>query len=223
MARQESSAALAVRVEKIMRRLAEHNPDPKPELVFHNPFQLLVAVVLSAQAQDKVVNKVTERLFAKVKTPKDLLELGATNLLTLIKQIGLSNTKAKNLIAAARILVEQHQGQIPSSREALEKLPGVGRKSSGVITNLAFDALAIPVDTHVGRIAQRLALTDQDKPDEIERDLLALVPKVYQLKAHHWLILHGRYVCKSLKPLCAECFLQDLCPSRAVFYPELAR
>jgi endonuclease-3 len=199
-------------INTIFARFASHNPTPVTELSYTNSYTLLVAVVLSAQATDKSVNKATERLFAKVSTPKAMVNLGEAALKEHIKTIGLFNNKAKNIISLSQILLEQYQGKIPEHREDLEKLPGVGRKTANVVLNVAFNQPTIPVDTHIFRVAQRLGLAQGKTVLAIEEQLEARVPPAYKSRAHHWLILHGRYICKAQKPLCGKCFLADICP-----------
>ena len=193
------------------RRLAESNPAPETELEFVNPYTLLVAVALSAQATDVGVNKATRSLFAKVKTPAAMLELGEEGLKEQIKTIGLFNTKAKNVIAAARILVDEHGGEVPRDREGLEKLPGVGRKTANVVLNVAFGEPTIAVDTHIFRVANRTGLAKGKTPLEVELKLEKVTPEPFVSHAHHWLILHGRYICKARTPECWRCPVADLC------------
>ena len=192
-------------------RLAAALPEPKGELEYVNPYTLLVAVVLSAQATDVGVNKATRALFEKVTTPQQMLELGEAGLKEHIKTIGLYNAKARNVIALSRILIEEHGGQVPQDREALEKLPGVGRKTANVVLNIAFGEPTIAVDTHIFRVANRTGLAPGKTPLEVERKLEKVVPTHRKLHAHHWLILHGRYVCKARKPDCFACVVNDLC------------
>ena len=198
-------------VEEFFRRLAAERPAPKGELEHINPYTLLVAVVLSAQATDKGVNKATGPLFAAADTPEAMLELGEGRLKDYIKTIGLYNAKAKNVIALSRILIAEHGGQVPTDREALEKLPGVGRKTANVVLNIAFGEPTIAVDTHVFRLGNRTGLAPGKTPLEVERKLERAVPAAYKRHAHHWLILHGRYVCKARKPDCPNCVVHDLC------------
>lgn len=193
------------------RRLAEDNPAPETELEFVNPYTLLVAVALSAQATDVGVNKATRPLFARVKTPQAMLDLGEEGLKEAIKTIGLFNTKAKNVIAAARILVERHGGKVPADRAALETLPGVGRKTANVVLNTAFGQPTIAVDTHIFRVANRTGLAPGKDPLAVELKLEKVTPETFVHGAHHWLILHGRYVCKARKPECWRCVVADLC------------
>ncbi len=192
-------------------RLKAENPEPKGELQYANPYTLLVAVVLSAQATDAGVNKATKPLFHKVKTPKAMVKLGETGLKEFIKTIGLHNTKARNIIKLSRILIDDHEGRVPEDRGALEALPGVGRKTANVVLNIAFGEKTIAVDTHVFRLANRSGLAAGKTPLEVERKLLEITPENYLRHAHHWLILHGRYVCKARKPECHRCPVRDLC------------
>jgi endonuclease III len=212
MARRESRQARAARTEAIFERLAAANPAPKGELQYINPFTLLVAVVLSAQATDAGVNKVTPGLFAIADTPEKMAALGEERLTEKIKTIGLYRTKAKNVIALSRAIAERHGGQTPRTREELEALPGVGRKSANVVLNNAFGEPTLAVDTHVFRVANRLGIAPGKTPREVEDGLMRVVPTRFLPDAHHWLILHGRYVCMARKPLCGVCVLVDLCP-----------
>ena len=193
------------------RRLAETDPSPETELEYVNAYTLLVAVALSAQATDVGVNKATRALFAKVTTPQAMLDLGEEALRDHIKTIGLFNTKAKNVIAAARILVDEHGGEVPRERAMLETLPGVGRKTANVVLNVAFGEPTIAVDTHIFRVGNRTGLAPGKTPLEVELNLLKVVPEHYLLHAHHWLILHGRYICKARTPECWRCPVIDLC------------
>ena len=193
------------------RRLAEANPSPETELNYGNPYQLVVAVALSAQATDVGVNKATKALFAKVETPQQMLDLGEDGLKEHIKTIGLFNTKAKNVIAAARILVDEHGGAVPEEREALEKLPGVGRKTANVVLNCAFGQPTIAVDTHIFRVGNRTGLAKGKTPLAVEKKLEKITPDAFLCGAHHWLILHGRYICKARTPECWRCPVVDLC------------
>jgi endonuclease-3 len=193
------------------RRLAEANPAPETELEFVNPYTLLVAVALSAQATDVGVNKATRKLFAEVTTPQQMLDLGEDRLKQHIKTIGLFNTKAKNVIAAARILVDEYGGEVPQDREQLEKLPGVGRKTANVVLNVAFGQPTIAVDTHIFRVANRTGLAPGRNPLEVELKLAKVTPEPFVTHAHHWLILHGRYICKARTPECWRCPVVDLC------------
>jgi endonuclease-3 len=216
-ARRRATPAQAARIEALFSRFAATAPDPRTELDFKNPFTLVVAVALSAQATDKMVNKATEKLFAVADTPEAMLALGEAGLIPFIASIGLFRTKAKNVIALSRILIEQHDGKVPLRREALQALPGVGRKTASVVLNELGVEPAIAVDTHVFRVAHRLKLSAGKTPDQVEHDLTAIIPKPYLTRAHHWLILHGRYVCVARKPRCGECVVADLCPSRELF------
>ena len=212
MARKESRQARAARTQAIFERLAAANPAPKGELKYINPFTLLVAVVLSAQATDAGVNKATPALFAIADTPEKMAALGEEKLAERIKTIGLYRTKARNIIALSRAIVERHGGETPSNREELEALPGVGRKSANVVLNTAFGQPTLAVDTHVFRVANRLAIAPGKTPREVEDELMRVVPQRFLPHAHHWLILHGRYVCTARKPLCGVCVVADLCP-----------
>jgi endonuclease III len=212
MGRKESRAARAARAEAIFERFAAANPAPKGELQYVNPFTLLVAVVLSAQTTDAGVNRVTPALFAIADTPEKMAALGVERLAERIKTIGLYRSKAKNVIALSRALVEQYGGKTPHDREALEALPGVGRKTANVVLNTAFGEPTIAVDTHVFRLANRLGIAPGKTPREVEDELMRVIPKRFLPHAHHWLILHGRYVCKARQPMCALCALIDLCP-----------
>jgi endonuclease III len=212
MARKESRQARAARTEAIFERLAAANPAPKGELKYINPFTLLVAVVLSAQATDAGVNRATPALFALADTPEKMAALGEERLAELIKTIGLYRTKARNVIALSRAIVERHGGETPRDREALEALPGVGRKTANVVLNTVFGEPTLAVDTHVFRLANRLAIAPGKTPREVEDGLMRVVPDRFLLHAHHWLILHGRYVCMARKPLCGVCVVVDLCP-----------
>ena len=191
--------------------LSQNNPDPQTELMFQNPYTLLVAVVLSAQATDVGVNKATKRLFAEADTPEAMVDLGLEQIRNHIKTLGLFNTKAKNVLALSKILIEQHSGAVPQDRDALEALPGVGRKTANVVLNEAFGRLTIAVDTHIFRVSNRTGLAPGKTPDAVEKELLRRVPERYRKGAHHWLILHGRYFCKARKPLCGNCIIKDLC------------
>ena len=199
------------KVNTMFSRLAAANPAPKTELDYTNPFTLLVAVVLSAQATDVGVNKATKKLFELANTPEAMLALGEERVRELIKTIGLYRNKAKNVIALSRTLIEEHGSQVPHDREALERLPGVGRKTASVILNEAFGEPTIAVDTHVFRLANRTGLAPAKTPLAVEKKLEKAVPKHYARGAHHWLILHGRYVCLARKPKCAECVIVDVC------------
>ncbi len=202
-------------VETFFSRLSAANPEPQSELAYHNPYTLLVAVVLSAQATDVGVNKATKDLFAQVDTPEAMLALGEEGLKRHIRTIGLFNSKAKNVIALSEILVRDHGSTVPKDRDALVKLPGVGRKTANVVLNVAFGQPTIAVDTHIFRVGNRTGLARGKTPDEVERKLLRYVPTHWKLHAHHWLILHGRYVCKARKPDCPACTVADLCAYKA--------
>ncbi len=198
-------------VGAIFRCLHAANPEPRGELEYVNAYTLLVAVVLSAQATDTGVNRATRPLFEKVRTPAAMRELGEESLIGHIRTIGLFRNKAKNIVALSRILVEEHGGEVPRQREALERLPGVGRKTANVVLNIWFGEPTIAVDTHIFRVANRTGLAPGPNPRAVEERLLERIPKRYQLHAHHWLILHGRYVCKARKPLCGECGIARHC------------
>jgi endonuclease-3 len=195
----------------LFARLKAQNPDPRTELEYKSPYTLLVAVVLSAQATDKGVNKATAPLFAKVDTPQKMVALGEAKLMEAIKTIGLFRTKAKNVVALSEALLREHSGQVPHNREALEALPGVGRKTANVVLNTAFGEPTIAVDTHIFRVSNRTGLAPGTTPLEVEQGLLKIVPEPYKLNAHHWLILHGRYICVARKPNCPACVIADLC------------
>jgi endonuclease III len=198
-------------ISEMFRRFAAANPDPKSELEYKNPFTLLVAVVLSAQATDAGVNKATRSLFKIADTPEKMLRLGEEKLREHIKTIGLYRNKARNVILLSRQLIDVHGGTVPREREALEALPGVGRKTANVILNVAFGEPTLAVDTHVFRVANRTGLSHGATPVAVETDLLEEIPPQYGLHAHHWLILHGRYVCKARRPECPSCLIRDLC------------
>ena len=198
-------------IDTFFGRLAAANPEPRSELVYESPFTLLVAVVLSAQATDMGVNRATGPLFAVANTPQAMLDLGVDGVRDYIRTIGLFNTKAKNVIALCEILLRDHGGQVPQDRTALEALPGVGRKTANVVLNVAFGQPTIAVDTHIFRVANRTGLAPGKTPDAVERGLMAVVPERWRLHAHHWLILHGRYVCKARGPACTTCPVADLC------------
>ncbi|HEX2753451.1 MAG TPA: endonuclease III [Alphaproteobacteria bacterium] len=201
----------ADKIEQFFARLQAQNPAPKGELHYTNPYTLLVAVTLSAQATDTGVNKATEKLFKIVKTPQDMLKLGEDGLKKHIRTIGLFNSKAKNVMAAAEMLVRDYGGEVPQTREALVKLPGCGRKTANVVLNIAFGQPTMAVDTHIFRIGNRTGLAPGKNVDAVEQKLLKVVPDKYMQHAHHWLILHGRYVCKARKPACPTCIVRDLC------------
>jgi endonuclease-3 len=199
-------------VEEIFRRFRSENPEPKGELESINAFTFLVAVVLSAQATDEGVNKATRKLFAAAPTPEAMVALGEDHVRDLIKTIGLFRTKAKNVVLLSQQLIEFHASEVPHSREALEALPGVGRKTANVVLNIIFGEPTIAVDTHLFRLGNRMKLATGKTPYEVEMKLLKTIPKTYMQHAHHWLILHGRYVCKARKPECWRCRVSDLCP-----------
>jgi endonuclease-3 len=198
----------------IFERLAAADPHPKSELAHRTPFELLVAVVLSAQATDKRVNKATAVLFPVADTPAAIARLGVDGLIPYVQSIGLFRNKAKNIVALSQILLAEHGGEVPADREALERLPGVGRKTANVVLNVAFGQPTIAVDTHIFRVANRTGLAPGKNVDEVEQKLLKFVPEEFRLHAHHWLILHGRYVCTARSPKCAECAIRDLCDYR---------
>ncbi|MDC0949025.1 endonuclease III [Gammaproteobacteria bacterium] len=198
-------------VNECFVRWHANNPKPKTELEYSSPFELLIAVLLSAQATDVSVNIATRRLFPVANTPSALLELGVDGLTPYIQNIGLFNSKAQNTIKTCRILIEHHHSEIPRSREALEALPGVGRKTANVVLNTAFGEPAMAVDTHIFRVANRTGIALGKDVLEVERKLLKRIPAAYLIDAHHWLILHGRYVCTARKPKCSECLVADLC------------
>ncbi|MGH8742892.1 MAG: endonuclease III [Burkholderiales bacterium] len=200
---------------EIFIRLKAANPEPTTELAYRTPFELLIAVILSAQATDKSVNLATRILFAVANTPRQVLALRLTGLQLYIKSIGLYRTKSKNILNTCKILIEEHGGEVPRTREALEKLPGVGRKTANVILNTAFGEPTIAVDTHIFRIANRTGIAPGKNVLEVEKKLLKLVPDEFLRDAHHWLILHGRYVCKARKPDCPRCLIRDLCGYKA--------
>ncbi len=198
-------------IEEVYRRLKKQNPNPKGELYFTNIYTLLIAVLLSAQATDVGVNKATKSFFEVADTPAKMLKLGEDGVKEFIKTINLYPTKAKRIIALSKILIEEYNSKVPCSREDLEKLPGVGRKTANVVLNLGFKEPTIAVDTHILRTAPRLGLSAGTTPLQVEEDLLKITPKKYLLNAHHWLLLHGRYICKARNPECETCFLNDIC------------
>ncbi|MDA1117173.1 MAG: endonuclease III [Proteobacteria bacterium] len=202
------------RRREIYARLRAANPQPRSELDYRTPFELLVAVVLSAQATDKSVNLATAKLFPVANTPQGIAALGEARLTDTIRTIGLFRTKAKNVIALSRLLLERHGGEVPARREALEALPGVGRKTANVVLNIAFGEPTIAVDTHIFRVANRTGLAPGKNPAEVEAKLLKFTPEEFRQHAHHWLILHGRYVCLARTPRCPECGIRDLCDFR---------
>lgn len=199
---------------QILSRLRDNNPHPTTELNFTSPFELLIAVLLSAQATDVSVNKATVGLFAAAPTPQKMLELGVEGVREAIKTIGLFNTKAANVIKTCQILTEKHQGQVPENREALEALPGVGRKTANVVLNTAFGWPTIAVDTHIFRVSNRTGFAPGKNVDQVEARLLKVVPTEFKVDCHHWLILHGRYTCIARKPRCGSCLIEDLCEYR---------
>ncbi len=204
----------------IYERFRAANPEPRGELEYATPFELLVAVILSAQATDKSVNLATRELYRKANTPRALLKLGVAGLERFIKRIGLFRTKARNIIATCSILLEKHGGEVPRDREALEALPGVGRKTANVVLNIAFGEPTIAVDTHIFRIANRTGLAPGKGPLAVEQKLLKVTPQEFRLHAHHWLILHGRYVCTARSPRCGDCLIRDLCEYRDKAGPD---
>lgn len=201
----------AKKIRDIFLRFRKANPKPTTELKYHNHFELLVAVILSAQATDTSVNKATETLFKVANTPQTLLKLGLTRLKQYVKTIGLYNTKAKHIIQTCKILIDQYHSKVPNTREALETLPGVGRKTANVILNTCFGQPTIAVDTHIFRVARRIGLSNGKTPLEVEKQLVQVIPHQFIHDAHHWLILHGRYICTARKPHCPECPINDLC------------
>lgn len=198
-------------VNRLFKKLSESIPDPKSELIHRNHFELLIAVILSAQATDQSVNKVTPQLFSLYPTPEAMVQAGVENILAEIKTIGLANTKARNIIKACQMLVDQHKGNVPSTREALESLPGVGRKTANVLLNTAFGEPVIAVDTHVFRVSNRTGLATGTTPLRVEEQLTLNVPEKWKNDAHHYLILHGRYVCKAKSPQCPTCTIMKEC------------
>lgn len=212
----------SARQKEILRRLARLYPNPKTALVWTTPFELLVATVLSAQSTDRRVNEVTARLFPEAGTPEAMARLTPSELAEKIRDVGLFRTKAKHLVELARIILDEHGGEVPCEREALEALPGVGRKTANVVLANAFGVPAIAVDTHVFRVANRLRLAHARTPEQTERDLMRVVPRKDWADAHHWLIYHGRRVCHARRPACADCALLDLCPAGRQFLPATA-
>lgn len=198
-------------IKNIFSEFSKENPNPETELKFTNNYTMLVAVVLSARATDTSVNKATKTLFEKISTPEEMVSLGEENLKKHVNTIGLFNSKAKNIIKLSEILMEKHQSKIPDTLEELVNLPGVGTKTAKVVLNAAFNKNEIAVDTHVFRTSRRLGITNKKTIQTVEKDLPKQIPKEWQLKAHHWLVLHGRYICKSRKPLCEQCFLTKYC------------
>ena len=211
----ESRAMKKPDIEAFFRRLAEADPEPRGELDYINPYTLLVAVVLSAQATDTGVNKATGPLFEAADTPEKMLALGEAKVRDYVKTIGLYNNKARNIIGLSEILLREHGGEVPRGQSALEALPGVGRKTANVVRNIAFGEPTIAVDTHIFRVGNRTGLAQGKTPLEVEKKLERVVPEERKLHAHHWLILHGRYVCKARKPDCPACIVQDLCAYKA--------
>jgi endonuclease-3 len=201
----------AAKRQEIFTRFRNANPHPTTELEYSTPFQLLIAVILSAQATDKSVNLATRDLFPVADTPEKILQLGETGLSRFIQRIGLFRTKTKNILATCQLLIEQYNGEVPRTRSELEKLPGVGRKTASVILNTAFGEPTIAVDTHIFRVANRTGIAPGKNVLEVERGLVKVVPREFRHDAHHWLILHGRYICKARKPMCNQCLIVDLC------------
>lgn len=206
------------KIDTIFKRFAQQNPHPTTELQYQTPFELLVAVILSAQATDVSVNRATAKLFTVANTPQAIYQLGEEKLKTYIQSIGLYNSKAKNIIKTCHLLITQHHAQVPMSREQLENLPGVGRKTANVVLNTVFDQATIAVDTHIFRVANRTGLAAGKTPLAVEKKLLQVVPVNHQKGAHHWLVLHGRYTCIARRPKCPQCLIQDLCeyPNKTV-------
>lgn len=198
-------------VETFFARLKAERPEPRTELVYHSPFELLIAVILSAQATDVSVNKATAKLYAIANTPEQILALGVDGLKSYIRTIGLYNSKAENIIKTCQMLIEQHHSQVPKTREALQQLAGVGRKTANVVLNTAFGQPTMAVDTHIFRVSNRTGLAKAATVDAVEAKLMKAIPKHYLMDAHHWLILHGRYTCKARSPLCGSCLVADLC------------
>ena len=205
----------AAKRHEIFHRLREDNPEPRTELAYSTPFELLIAVILSAQATDVSVNKATARLYPVANTPEAIYALGVEGLSEYIKTIGLYNSKARNVIETCRLLIEKHASQVPDNREDLEALPGVGRKTANVVLNTAFRQPAMAVDTHIFRVSNRTGIAPGKNVLEVEKKLLKFVPREFLLDAHHWLILHGRYVCQARKPRCGACRIEDLCEYKA--------
>ncbi|MDD2774437.1 MAG: endonuclease III [Gallionella sp.] len=211
-----NSLSKSARIKQIFQRLQAANPHPTTELEYHSAFELLVAVMLSAQATDVSVNLATRQLFPIANTPQAILDLGESRLREYIQRIGLYKTKAKHVIATCQLLLTRHGGEVPHTRAELEALPGVGRKTANVILNTAFGQPTIAVDTHIFRLANRLQIAPGKTVLEVENGLMKAIPKAFQLDAHHWLILHGRYICQARKPKCESCMLRDLCPTEGV-------
>lgn len=204
----------------ILERLRENNPHPQTELNWNTPFELLIAVLLSAQATDVSVNKATDKLYPMANTPQAIFDLGVEGVKKYIKTIGLFNSKAENVIKTCKILIDQHGGEVPQDRDALEALPGVGRKTANVVLNTAFGWPTIAVDTHIYRVSNRTKFAMGKNVDQVEDKLLKVVPKEFKLDVHHWLILHGRYTCVARKPRCGSCIIEDLCEYKDKVYPE---
>lgn len=205
---------------EILQRLREHNPKPETELNWNSPFELLIAVLLSAQATDVSVNKATDKLYPIANTPQSIYDLGVEGVKEYIKTIGLFNSKAENVIKTCRILLNKHDGEVPEDRAALEALPGVGRKTANVVLNTAFGWPTIAVDTHIFRVSNRTKFAMGKTVDDVEEKLLKVVPMEFKLDVHHWLILHGRYTCIARKPRCGSCIIEDLCEYKDKIYPE---
>ncbi len=205
---------------EIFTRLRAENPEPRTELNYNSTFELLIAVILSAQATDVSVNKATEKLYAVANTPEKIVALGLPGVKKYIKTIGLFNTKAENVIKTCAILMQRHDSQVPQNREELQALPGVGRKTANVVLNTAFRQLAMAVDTHIFRLSNRTGIAPGKNVVEVERRLIKLVPEEFLLDAHHWLILHGRYICLARKPRCSACVIEDLCEFRKKVYED---
>lgn len=205
---------------QILERLRAENPHPETELNWNSPFELLIAVLLSAQATDVSVNKATDKLYPVANTPQAMFDLGVDGVKEYIKTIGLFNSKAENVIKTCRILLEQHGGEVPENREALEALPGVGRKTANVVLNTAFGWPTIAVDTHIFRVSNRTKFAMGKNVDQVEQKLLKVVPKEFKVDVHHWLILHGRYTCVARKPRCGSCVIEDLCEFKDKVYPN---
>jgi endonuclease-3 len=206
-------------IHELFSRWQMQNPHPTTELIYHNTYQLLVAVILSAQSTDKVVNQVTEPLFKRVSNPRDMLNISLQELTQILSRLGLHQQKAKFLLGMSQILVDQHDGQVPEDRQRLESLPGVGRKTANVVLNTAFSWPVVAVDTHIFRVSNRLGLSKGKNPLQVELDLEKKIPKPFLKDAHHWLILHGRYVCQARSPKCGQCMVKDLC----AFYQKLEK
>jgi endonuclease-3 len=205
-------------IKAIFTVLQKNNPTPQTELLYHSPFELLIAVILSAQSTDKAVNVATQKLFPVANSAQKILDLGETKLKQFIKTIGLFNNKAKNIINTCEQLVAEYDGQVPNNRKALEGLPGVGRKTANVVLNTLYGELTIAVDTHIFRVSHRLDLSQGKTPEKVEQDLMQIIPKKYLKNAHHWLVLHGRYICQARKPKCEMCPINQYCVS----FPSLS-